>query len=126
MCPPSITRIKPASTTDVHVRSVHQTEHRRVFQPIKLEDRVETNSLPTYSGTRIDLEVHVVNLRNVAHDLMPLILGSLLELFAFELFERGQETAIRRCSFLRSPPLPAAVRRAGGIWTTVTGVRTLG
>ncbi len=34
--------------------------------------------------------VHIVDLRSVAHDLLPLILGSLLELFAFELFKRGQ------------------------------------
>lgn len=36
-------------------------------------------------------KVHILNLRNVAHDLMPMVLGSLLELFAFELFRRGQE-----------------------------------
>jgi hypothetical protein len=35
-------------------------------------------------------KVHIINLRSVAHDLMPLVLGSLLELFAFELFRRGQ------------------------------------
>ena len=35
-------------------------------------------------------KIHIVDLRNVAHDLSPLVLGSLLELFAFELFERGQ------------------------------------
>lgn len=34
-------------------------------------------------------KVHVVDLRRVAHDLMPIVLGSLLELFAFELFRRG-------------------------------------
>ncbi len=34
--------------------------------------------------------IHLINLRNVAHDLMPMVLGSLLELFAFELFNRGQ------------------------------------
>jgi hypothetical protein len=35
-------------------------------------------------------KLHIVDLRHVAHDLMPLVLGSLLELFAFELFRRGQ------------------------------------
>ena len=35
-------------------------------------------------------KVHLIDLRNVAHDIMPLVLGSLLELFAFELFRRGQ------------------------------------
>lgn len=35
-------------------------------------------------------KVHILNLRSVAYDLMPMVLGSLLELFAFELFRRGQ------------------------------------
>lgn len=35
--------------------------------------------------------VHIVDLRLIAHDLMPFILGSLLELYAFELFRRGQQ-----------------------------------
>lgn len=34
--------------------------------------------------------VHVVNLRQVPQDLMPLVLGSLLELYAYVLFKRGQ------------------------------------
>jgi len=34
--------------------------------------------------------VHIVNLRHIAQDLMPLVLGSLLELYASELFHRGQ------------------------------------
>lgn len=34
--------------------------------------------------------VHVVNLRQVPQDLMPLVLGSLLELYAHVLFRRGQ------------------------------------
>ncbi len=36
-------------------------------------------------------KVHIVNLRMVSHDLMPFVLGSLLELYAFELFKRGQD-----------------------------------
>lgn len=36
-------------------------------------------------------KLHIVDLRDVAHDLMPLVLGSLLELLAFELFRRGQQ-----------------------------------
>jgi len=38
--------------------------------------------------------IHIVDLRRVAHDLMPFILGSLLELFAFEIFERGQDKKV--------------------------------
>lgn len=37
---------------------------------------------------------HVINLRRVSHDLTPFILGSLLELYAYELFRRGQENKI--------------------------------
>lgn len=37
-----------------------------------------------------DWKVHIVDLRNVAQDIAPLILGSLLESFAYELFNRGQ------------------------------------
>lgn len=33
--------------------------------------------------------VHIVDLRSVAHDLLPFILGSLLESFSYELFKRG-------------------------------------
>jgi hypothetical protein len=36
-------------------------------------------------------KIHILNLREVAHDVLPLVLGSLLELFAFELFRRGQD-----------------------------------
>ena len=42
-------------------------------------------------GTQTDKwKVHIVNLRNVAHDLLPMLLGALLELLAFEMFRRGQ------------------------------------
>lgn len=37
---------------------------------------------------------HVVDLRRVTHDLMPFVMGSLLELYAHELFKRGQENKI--------------------------------
>lgn len=43
-----------------------------------------------FGGTSSNWKVHVLDLRNVAHDLMPLVLGSLLELLAFELFRNGQ------------------------------------
>lgn len=35
-------------------------------------------------------KLHIVDLRNVAQDLMPMVLGSLLEVLAGELFRRGQ------------------------------------
>lgn len=39
-------------------------------------------------------KVHVVNLRHVAHDLMPFVLGALLELYGYELFRRGQDNKV--------------------------------
>ncbi len=35
-------------------------------------------------------KVHIVDLREVAHDLLPFVLGAMLELLAYELFRRGQ------------------------------------
>jgi len=35
--------------------------------------------------------IHIVDLRMVTHDLLPGILGALLELYAYELFRRGQD-----------------------------------
>ncbi len=37
-----------------------------------------------------DWNIHIVNLRHVSHDLLPIVLGSLLELYGFILFRRGQ------------------------------------
>ncbi len=46
-----------------------------------------------FGGSGTTWKVHVIDLRNVAHDLTPLVLGSLLELYAFELFRRGQSNS---------------------------------
>lgn len=43
-----------------------------------------------FGGPSTPWTLHIVNLRNVAHDLMPIVLGALLELLAFEMFRRGQ------------------------------------
>ena len=43
-----------------------------------------------FGGPTTGWKLHIVDLRSVAHDLMPLVLGALLELLAFELFRRGQ------------------------------------
>ncbi|WP_261524035.1 anti-phage-associated helicase HerA [Burkholderia multivorans] len=47
-----------------------------------------------FGGTEVPWRVHIINLRRVSHDLMPFVLGSLLELYAYELFRRGQEHKI--------------------------------
>jgi hypothetical protein len=43
-----------------------------------------------FGSSDTEWNLHIVDLRSVAHDLLPMILGSLLELLAFELFKRGQ------------------------------------
>jgi hypothetical protein len=47
-----------------------------------------------FGGSTVDWRVHIIDLRRVAHDLTPFILGSLLEVYAYELFRRGQEQKI--------------------------------
>lgn len=47
-----------------------------------------------FGAREVDWRVHIINLRRVSHDLTPFVLGSLLELYAYELFRRGQEQAV--------------------------------
>lgn len=47
-----------------------------------------------FGGQDASWRVHIINLRHLSHDLTPFILGSLLELYAYELFRRGQENKI--------------------------------
>ena len=47
-----------------------------------------------FGGAEIDWKIHIVDLRQVSHDLTPFVLGSILELYAYELFRRGQEHKI--------------------------------
>lgn len=47
-----------------------------------------------FGGQDVPWRVHIINLRHLSHDLTPFILGSLLELYAYELFRRGQEKKI--------------------------------
>ena len=47
-----------------------------------------------FGGAQVNWRVHIINLRRVSHDLTPFVLGSLLELYAYELFRRGQENKI--------------------------------
>lgn len=47
-----------------------------------------------FGGAEVPWRVHIINLRRVSHDLTPFVLGSLLELYAYELFRRGQEHKI--------------------------------
>lgn len=47
-----------------------------------------------FGNHQVDWKVHIVDIRDVAQDLMPIILGSLLDLYAARLFERGQDRKI--------------------------------
>ena len=47
-----------------------------------------------FGGAIVDWRLHIIDLRRVSHDLTPFVLGSLLELYAYELFKRGQEHKI--------------------------------
>jgi uncharacterized protein len=44
-----------------------------------------------FGGTKSVWKTHIVDLRLVTHDLLPGVLGALLELFAYDLFRRGQD-----------------------------------
>lgn len=47
-----------------------------------------------FGGETVPWQVHIVDLRRISHDLTPFVLGALLELYAYELFRRGQERKI--------------------------------
>ena len=44
-----------------------------------------------HQGNVDSFRIHIVNLRDIPHDISPFILGSLLDLYAIELFKRGQD-----------------------------------
>lgn len=58
--------------------------------------RTEATSLVDriFGGATVDWKVHIVDLRRVSHDLTPFVLGSILELYSYELFRRGQENKV--------------------------------
>jgi uncharacterized protein len=47
-----------------------------------------------FGGDEVPWKLHIIDLRRVSHDLTPFILGALLELYAYELFRRGQQNKI--------------------------------
>lgn len=47
-----------------------------------------------FGGQEVPWRVHIIKLQHLSHDLTPLVLGSLLELYAYELFRRGQSNKI--------------------------------
>lgn len=61
-----------------------------------LDWKLEATSLVDciFGGQTVQWKIHIVDLRRVSHDLTPFILGSLLELYAYELFRRGQQNKV--------------------------------
>jgi len=47
-----------------------------------------------FGGAQVPWKIHIVEMRRLSHDLTPFVLGSLLELYAYELFRRGQQQKI--------------------------------
>lgn len=62
------------------------------------------------SGGPVDWRVHIVDLRAVSHDLMPFVLGSLLELLAQDLFSRGPESTYPLSWFWRRRTITSGQR----------------
>jgi hypothetical protein len=88
---PLINRIRRL-VDDARFRDVVDVDGGPPVVPGRLDWMRESQALvERVFGTRASpWTVHIVNLRNVSQDLMPLVLGSLLELYAAELFRRGQ------------------------------------
>lgn len=89
---PLITRINrliedPQFTSIVDVRGTEGDEGNSTLN-WEAEGRHVISDLFGASGDA-GWKIHVVDLSKAAHDLLPIILGSLLELLAFELFRRG-------------------------------------
>jgi uncharacterized protein len=88
---PLITRIR-RYTEDPLFTSVINVNGGPPCRLGSLDWRVESSDLvdQIFGGKNDRWKLHIVNLRGVAHDLLPMVLGSLLELLAFEMFQRGQ------------------------------------
>lgn len=78
---------------DPQFTAVVDVECRPPTQTGKLDWQVESSHLVNniFGGPNCPWKLHIVNLRHVAHDLLPVVLGSLLELLAFERFRLGQQ-----------------------------------
>lgn len=88
---PLISRIRRLAE-DERFRDVVNIDGGAPIGNAQLDLRAEASALveEIFGSRQSNWNVHIVNLRHVAQDLMPLVLGSLLELYASELFKRGQ------------------------------------
>jgi len=88
---PLITRIHRL-IDDEMLRAVVNVEGGQPANGGSLDMQAESEQLvdKIFGNKSTPWRVHVVNLRQVPQDLMPLVLGSMLELYAQVLFRRGQ------------------------------------
>ena len=88
---PLINRIQRYTEDPLFV-SVVDVNGGKPAQPGPLSWQIESSHLVNqiFGAKGDEWKLHIVNLRNVAHDLLPMVLGALLELLAFEMFRRGQ------------------------------------
>ena len=88
---PLIARIRRRAE-DQLFKTVVEVSGGQPCKPDVLDWKLESSGLVDrlFGTASSSWKLHIINLRNVAHDLLPLVLGSLLELLAFELFRRGQ------------------------------------
>lgn len=91
---PLVNRIRglcedPQFNAIVDVNGGHPTENSKDGLDLDLETRRVIDDIFGPQQQSDDWSVHVVDLHRLPQDLMPTILGSLLDLFSAELFQRG-------------------------------------
>jgi hypothetical protein len=88
---PMLNKLKGLIGDDLFTKLV-DVEGGAPSRPGKLSWQHESDALVEriFGGDSESWTFHIVNLRAVAHDLLPLVLSSLLELFANRVFTRGQ------------------------------------
>ena len=89
---PLVTRIRRLVDDEMFRAVVNVSGDSPTDYSTKLDWRAESDSLVNriFGTSDSQWRVHVVNLRQIPQDLMPMVLGSLLELYAYVLFRRGQ------------------------------------
>jgi hypothetical protein len=87
---PLVTRIRRFTEDPMFMDVVEVDGGRRIGSSLSWTSESSHLVERIFGGQKVDWRVHIINLRHVSHDLMPFILGSLLELYAAELFNRGQ------------------------------------
>lgn len=78
---------------DPQFTAVIDVDGRPPAEGSELDWQTESSDLVShmFGDRNSNWKLHIVNLRHVAHDLLPVILGALLELLAFERFRLGQQ-----------------------------------